>query len=182
MTLLSRKADYALLILSYLYQNKTGGTARAIAEQFDLSRAFVANILKELCNKKLITSHRGVKGGYALARDASTISLAELLEAVEEGFRLAVCNHASEARTEDACSHASACTVKGPMAEVHARLVGVLRGVTLVELFDPKAKPSTLHALPVIPAYRASPEDSVSAARGALATTGCHSSVETVRA
>jgi Rrf2 family cysteine metabolism transcriptional repressor len=151
-TLLSRKADYALLILSYLYQNKSGGTARAIAEQFDLSKPFVANILKELCQKEFVTSHRGVKGGYALARDANTVSLAELLEAVEEGFRLAVCNHTTKAVAEaaDACSHAGACTVKGPMAEVHQRLVGVLRGVTLVELFDPKARPSALHALPVL--------------------------------
>jgi Rrf2 family protein len=152
-TLLSRKADYALLILSYLYQHKTGGTARAIAEQFDLSKPFVANILKELCHKEFVTSHRGVKGGYALARDAGTISLAELLEAMEEGFRLAVCNLTTEAATDTAagaCSHAGACTVKGPVAEVHQRLMGVLRGVTLAELFDPKAKPSALHALPVL--------------------------------
>lgn len=148
MTLLSRKADYALLILSYLDQHKTGGTARAIAEQFDLSRPFVANILKELCQKEFVTSHRGVKGGYALARDAATISLAELLEAMEEGFRLTLCSHSED--EEDVCSHASACTVKGPMVEVHQRLMGVLRGVTLAELFDPKAKPSALHALPVL--------------------------------
>ncbi|QJX00062.1 RrF2 family transcriptional regulator [Frigoriglobus tundricola] len=151
MTLLSRKADYALLILSYLHQNKTGGTARAIAEQFGLSRPFVANILKELCQNGFITSHRGVKGGYALARDAATITLAELLEAVEEGFRLTVCNNAhAAAATADACSHAGTCTVKGPMAEVHQRLMGVLHGVTLLELFDPKAKPSALHALPLL--------------------------------
>lgn len=155
MTLLSRKADYALLILSYLYQNKAGGSAKAIADQFGLSKPFVANILKELCGKEFVTSHRGVKGGYALSRDASTISLAELLEAVAEDFRLTVCNHATEADTataEDACSHAGTCTVKGPMGEVHQRLMGVLRGVTLAELFDPKAKPSALHALPVLAA------------------------------
>ncbi len=155
MTLLSRKADYALLILSYLHQHKTGGTARAIAEQFDLSRPFVANILKELCQKEFVTSHRGVKGGYALARDANTISLAELLEAVEEGFRLTMCNNSTEddaTTAEDSCSHAGTCTVKGPMAEVHQRLMGVLRGVTLVELFDPKSKPSALHSLPVLAA------------------------------
>ncbi len=151
MTLLSRKADYALLILSYLYQHKEGGTARAVAEQFGLSRAFVANILKELCNEGYVASHRGVKGGYALSRDAATISLAELLETVEDGFQLAVCNHTTDSGADaDACSHASACTMKGPLAEVHQRLVGVLRGVTLAELFDPKAKPSALHALPVL--------------------------------
>lgn len=154
MTLLSRKADYALLILSYLHRRKAGGTARAIAEQFDLSRPFVANILKELCQKGFVTSHRGVKGGYALARDAGRISLAELLEAVEEGFRLTVCSHGADEPYSDACTHASACTVKGPMAEVHQRLIGVLRGVTLAELFDPKVAPAGLHALPVLEAVK----------------------------
>ena len=97
MTLLSRKADYALLILSYLH-TQAGGTARAIAEQFGLSRPFVANILKELCQKGFVASHRGVKGGYVLARPAETITLAELLETIDEGFRLTVCNHARHAR------------------------------------------------------------------------------------
>jgi Rrf2 family protein len=92
MTLLSRKADYALLILSHLYQKPEGGNARAIAEKFGLSRSFVANILKELCQKGFVDSHRGVKGGYALARPAHTISLAELLESLEDGFRLTMCN------------------------------------------------------------------------------------------
>ena len=58
MTLLSRKADYALLILSYLHQ-KTG-TARAIAEKHGLSQSFVANILKELCHRGFVAGHRGV--------------------------------------------------------------------------------------------------------------------------
>ncbi len=155
MTLLSRKADYALLILSYLHQHKPGGNARAIAEQFGLSQPFVANILKELCQRDFVSSHRGVKGGYVLARDPSTISLAELLEAMEEGFRLTVCTPSHDlapASAEGACSHAGSCTVKGPLAEVQLRLMGVLRGVTLAELFDPKAKPSALHALPVLAA------------------------------
>ena len=34
LTLLSRKADYALLILSYLNDKPGGGTARAIADKF----------------------------------------------------------------------------------------------------------------------------------------------------
>jgi Rrf2 family protein len=156
-TLLSRKADYALLILSYLYQNKTGGTARAIAEQFGLSRPFVANILKELCQKNFVASHRGVKGGYALARDARTITLAEMLETVEDGFQLTVCNthtHAqAETETTDsnaACTHSATCTVKGPIAEVHQRIMDVLRAVTLAELFDPQAKPLSLQMLPML--------------------------------
>lgn len=150
MTLLSRKADYALLMLSHLHRRPAGDTARAIAEKFDLSRPFAANILKELCQKGFVASHRGVKGGYALARPATSITLAELLETIEDGFRLTMCNH-SEYSTDDTCSHAAVCTVKEPMAEVHRRLLAVLHGVTLAELFDPHApKPSPSGSLPLL--------------------------------
>jgi Rrf2 family protein len=144
MTLLSRKADYALLILSYLFESESGGTARAIAEKFGLSRAFVANILKELCQKGFVTSHRGVKGGYSLARSADGISLAELLESIEDGFRLTMCSD----EHEHDCTVGSACTVKGPMAAVHRRIMDVLGNVTLSEIFDPEsARPIGLNVI-----------------------------------
>ena len=47
--LLSRKADYALLILSYLHYHPEGGCAREIWERFGLKKAFTANVLKLLC-------------------------------------------------------------------------------------------------------------------------------------
>ena len=111
MTLLSRKADYALLILSHLHRAKDGGNARAIAERFGLSRPFVANILKELCQKGFVASHRGVKGGYALQRPAASVSLAELLESIEDGFRLTVCNPDDHAHEGD-CSVAATCSLR----------------------------------------------------------------------
>lgn len=147
MTLLSRKADYALLILSHLDGNPAGGNARVIAARFEISRPFVANILKELCHKGFVTSHRGVKGGYVLARLPAEVTLAELLEAIDEGFRLAVC--AEEA--PGACCLSSVCTVQGPIAEVHRRMLAVLQHVTLADIFRPAVPgtPSTV-ALPLL--------------------------------
>lgn len=154
MTLLSRKADYALLILSYLHRHPGGGNARAIAERYGLSRPFVANILKELCHKGYVASHRGVKGGYALLRSPRDVTLAELLEAIEEGFKLTVCNgHAAHPpAAADNCSLEHVCPVKGPIAEIHRRLTDVLRGVTLAELFDPAGPPPTV--LPLLTVRR----------------------------
>jgi Rrf2 family protein len=140
---LSRKADYALLILSYLHDRP--GTARAVADTFGLSRPFVANILKELCQLGFVASHRGVKGGYALARPARTITLAELLETLEDGVRLTICNPG--AHDHDACSIAGTCTLKGPIAQVHGKLIEVLRGVTLADLFDARVEPAQPAAL-----------------------------------
>src|SRR5262245_24912298 len=91
MSLMNRKVDYGLLILTYLYETPEGGSAREIAARYGLSRAFVANILKDLCHKGFVASHRGVKGGYVALRPAEQISLAELMDALDDSFRIAEC-------------------------------------------------------------------------------------------
>ena len=143
MTLLSRKADYALLILSYLHQRPDGGTARAIAEQFGLSRPFVANILKELCQNGFVASHRGVKGGYALARagghDHASPSCSR---SIEDGFRLTVCNHAADARPRRLLARRRLHDEGADGGGSPPAASDVLRGVTLAELFDPTAQPT----------------------------------------
>ena len=153
MTLLSRKADYALLIVSYLHHRPEGGTARAVAERFGLSRPFVANILKELVHRGYVASHRGVKGGYALKESARAVTLADFLASMDEGFRLTLCNPAAD--PADACSLEASCPVKGPLTDIHRRIVDVLRGVTLAELFDPP--PALLALLPVLAPRAAQP-------------------------
>jgi Rrf2 family protein len=141
MPLLTRKVDYGILVLSYLHHHAEGGCAREIADRFRLSRAFVANILKELCQKGFVASHRGVKGGYALLRTADQISLAEVLDALEDHpLSLAACN---EPPAGDGCTLFADCPVKGPIAEVHQRLRDVLRGVTLDDLFRPRSPART---------------------------------------
>lgn len=147
MTLLSRKADYALLILSHLHHTQGGGNARTVSEQFGLSKPFTANILKELCREGVVTSQRGVKGGYTLVPGAVRMSLAELLRRIGEEFGLTVCSTDREAGA--GCTMASACPIKTPLAEVHQRVADVFRGVTLHELFESGLKPA-LASLPVV--------------------------------
>ena len=142
MTLLTRKVDYALLILSYLHERPEGASAREIAAGFDgLSRAFAANILKELCQRGVVASHRGVKGGYLLLRPAEEISLLELMVALDDTVHLAECNKSS-AKSDD-CLFLNVCPVKGPMSIVHQRVRAALENVKLAELFRPAAQPRT---------------------------------------
>src|SRR2546423_11002503 len=132
MPLLTRKVDYAILVLSYLHHHAEGGCAREIADRFRLSRAFVANILKELCQKGFVASHRGVKGGYALARPADEVSLVELIETLDDPFRFAECN---QSVPDDGCSLFHACPLAAPVAEVHQRIREVLSTLTLADVF-----------------------------------------------
>jgi Rrf2 family protein len=132
MALLNRKVDYALLILSYLHHTPEGGCARAIAGRFGLSRAFVANILKTLCQKGFVASHRGVKGGYVLLAAANERTLANLMDCLGDTFYLTECNRETP---DECCALFGTCPVKGPVAEVHRRVYDVLARVTLAEIF-----------------------------------------------
>ena|SRR5436309_6113194 len=133
MALLTRKVDYAILVLSHLHQNPEGGCAREIAARFGLSRAFVANILKELCHKGYVASHRGVKGGYVLQRSADRVTLADFIEVMDDPFHLTVCTDATDG---DACVVSARCPVRAPLAAIHHRIREVLRAVTLADLFS----------------------------------------------
>jgi Rrf2 family cysteine metabolism transcriptional repressor len=146
MALLSRKVDYALLILSYLHHRPEGGSAREVAERFGLSRPFVANILKRLCHKGFVISHRGIKGGYLLGRPAGEVCLAEVMAALDDSFHLAECN--KEASGEPCCLM-PICPVRGAIAAVHQRLRDVLRDVTLADLFRSPACGTTQFGLEV---------------------------------
>lgn len=132
MVLLSRKIDYALLILAYLHRQPGGGSAREIAASFGMSRGFTANILKELCHQGFVSSHRGVKGGYVLVRPAGTVSVAELMDALGESVRFAQCN---EVDADRGCALEPVCPIHGPIGEIHRRIQALLRSVMLSELF-----------------------------------------------
>lgn len=147
MTLISRKVDYALLILAYLHQGQRGACAREIADGCQLSRAFVANILKELCQRGFLASHRGVKGGYVLQRNMETVSLAELMDALVEPFHLVEC---SKTEPDDNCGLSALCPIRNALAGVHRRIQDVLRSVSLAELFCVCRPPHFATPLPCV--------------------------------
>lgn len=146
MALLNRKVDYSILVLSHLHDHRPGASARGIAERFGLSQAFVANILKLLCRKGFVSSHRGVHGGYVMEPHVPTVNLAHLIAALDETFQLAECNQAPE---QNGCAAQNGCPVREPMARVHHRLRSVLESVTLGELFQCESQPITL-GLPIV--------------------------------
>lgn len=133
MALLSRKVDYALLVLSYLHHRAAGGCAREIAERFGLKKAFAANVLKVLCQRGLVRSERGARGGYLLARPAGQIRLSELLDLLGEPFHLADCRQADA--EGGGCGLNAVCPVREAILEVDRRIGDVLATVTLADLF-----------------------------------------------
>jgi Rrf2 family protein len=82
---LSAKADYALRAMAELGAHPDDRALKAedIAASQEIPLRFLLGILNELRRARLVTSQRGIQGGYALARPASDINLADVIRAID---------------------------------------------------------------------------------------------------
>jgi Rrf2 family protein len=92
------------------------------------------NILKTLAHHGLLSSTQGSAGGYGLARPATDITLAEVIEAVEGPMRLAVCCPIAPGETEQHCFREDACKIKATVRRVHDSLHQFLTTVSLADI------------------------------------------------
>ena len=82
---LSAKSDYALRAMAELGAHPVEHALKAedIAVAQDIPLRFLLGILNELRVARLVTSQRGIQGGYSLARPASEIYLADVIRAID---------------------------------------------------------------------------------------------------
>lgn len=88
--LITRETDYALRILRTLSEGESF-TAGDLVEKESLPQSFAYKILKKLEKAGIIQITRGSTGGCSLKADLSTISLYQLIEAVEVNSYLTAC-------------------------------------------------------------------------------------------
>jgi Rrf2 family protein len=131
MVLINRKVDYALLALVHLMKHPTGCSAREVAGQYNLSRPFLANILKELCHHGFVESFRGINGGYRLAKIPAAVTVEQVIGALDGPFQLMSCASSDAAGS---CGLVDVCPVKSPLRVVHERMAAVLGQTTLEDL------------------------------------------------
>lgn len=100
-----------------------------IAGAVEVPEHFLSKVLQMLCRRGLIQSHRGASGGFELAADAETVSLLDVVEALEGPLQLNVC--LGEYGT---CSRKGRCPAHKVWAHAQAALVGVLSGASIADL------------------------------------------------
>jgi FeS assembly SUF system regulator len=102
---ISRLTDYATVILAALAEQPAQvQTACALAEQTRIAAPTVSKLLKQLQRAGLVMSTRGLRGGYQLARPASQISAAAILDALEGPMALTDCSAGlGHCEIEDTC-------------------------------------------------------------------------------
>ncbi len=126
----SRLTDYGTMILGCLAKlDGESLSAKRIAEDTRLKLPTAQKLLKQLAGHGLVQSERGALGGYRLARAASEINAAEILEALEGPMALTECSH-----SEGQCELEPFCSVGGAWRQINRAIRGALTEVTLTDL------------------------------------------------
>lgn len=102
---MSKLTDYAIVILAHLARAQGTLTAQELAARSRVPLPTVSKLAKELSKAGLVVSHRGRNGGYGLARAAESISVAEIVEALEGPIALTECSRPgkTDCGIEDTC-------------------------------------------------------------------------------
>ena len=126
---LSKKADYALIAITHLTLKPGSSSAREIAEQFDIPIELLAKVLQRLTRRGLLASQQGTRGGYQLARAATGISIADVIQAIDGPVAVTACSaHA------DRCGQFAKCNVRDPLWKIREIIVSALKATTVSEL------------------------------------------------
>ena len=134
---LGKLTDYGLVLMTCIAraQSQDGNlhTARDLAKVSRLPLPTVSKVLKELLRSGLLASHRGIKGGYSLARDAHEVSLAEIVSALEGPIALTECS----TDISGLCDLERCCPIKSNQQIISQIVKGALEKVMLSDLVQP---------------------------------------------
>jgi Rrf2 family iron-sulfur cluster assembly transcriptional regulator len=130
----STRGDYAsraLLSLALHDAPSIPTSVRDIAERTGLPQPYLEQILLALKGAGLVRSKRGVGGGYVLARPPETITLAQIVSAVDGPI---VAGEFGEPHTGGACDHEGQCVLLAFWAEVGEKMREHLQSFTLADM------------------------------------------------
>jgi len=126
----TRLTDYATVVLTVL-ASRAGEvlSAAELAELAGLEPPTVSKLLKSLAQAELVEGFRGVHGGYRLARAAQTISLFDVIEAMEGPLAMTECS-----LDHHHCGISRQCSARANWRHINDVIGDALRAVSLADM------------------------------------------------
>jgi FeS assembly SUF system regulator len=132
---LSKLTDYAVVVLVRLGRDEaraaapgTVQTSPGLSIATGIPEPTVAKVLKAMAGKGLVTSLRGARGGYRLARPLHSIPVAEVIEAIDGPIALTACVDGG------GCESQCLCPLRGRWDPVNAAIRTALGAITLADM------------------------------------------------
>lgn len=128
---ISRLTDYGIVLLAHMAaQPGRVHTASQAAAEARLPLPTVSKLLRVLTREGLLESHRGVKGGYGLARPPQDVSVARIVAALEGPIAITACTTGGPSD----CAHERGCPVRGHWGLINLAVREALESITLADL------------------------------------------------
>jgi Rrf2 family protein len=143
---ISKKTEYALRALFAIARASEVGSHRIeqLSRQENIPIKFLEQILLSLRNDGLLSSKRGVGGGYRLARPPGEITIGEVIRSLDGPLTPLPCASTEARRERCTCPDERTCPVRVLMVEVQARLAEMLDSRTLEDVLRASPQPGAL--------------------------------------
>lgn len=126
--------DYAVVLATHLAAGEGAHAARDLALHTHIPEPTASKVLKKLARAGVVSSQRGAKGGYALARSAERIGIHEVIEAIEGPIAVTEC---SDETNESSCEHETNCGVRANWQRINSAVQRALSEITLADMAVP---------------------------------------------
>jgi len=128
---LTRGSDYGLRGMLYMARQPRGRVCLVseVATAENLPESYLAKIFQDLARNRLLTSHRGAKGGFSLVNGPQEINLLQIIEAVEGPIAIAPCLDVREG-----CNYTELCKIYDALDVAQAKMISVLQNTSLADL------------------------------------------------
>jgi len=127
---LTTKGRYAVTAMLDLAMHAQSGPIclADISKRQEISLSYLEQLFARLRRAELVASVRGPGGGYLLARAPETISVARVIDAVDESVDATRCGGLSD------CQQGDTCLTHHLWCELSEQIHGFLEGITLGQL------------------------------------------------
>jgi len=128
---LTRGSEYGIRAMMYLAGREFGEVCslREVSSAQDVPESFLAKIFQSLVHAGILVSHRGARGGFALARPADEITPAQVIEAVDGPIAL---NHC--VAWPESCDNSAECQMHRVWTKAQTVVLAVLSETSFAEL------------------------------------------------
>jgi FeS assembly SUF system regulator len=131
---ITKQTDYGIVLMTHLAADPERlYNAPDLATETGLPLPMVSKILKLLTRDGLLVSHRGVKGGYSLARPPARVTVDEIITALEGPVAITECIEHSPGE----CEHEKLCPTRGNWQLINQAVRQALERITLAEMTVP---------------------------------------------
>ena len=128
---LGKLPDYGLVIATIFVDAEGLLTTKQVVQRSKIPLATVRKLLKYMVDAGLINSFRGNRGGYKLARQASEISVADIIQAIDGPISLTDC---AGIHADNRCSLEATCPLAHIWCKVNIEIVEKLQSVSIKEM------------------------------------------------